>query len=187
MSIHHEVANLEVKCAVREALSEQGWLVAMIISDTVPVVNKESFPVLDESLAQNINKIYSLLKGIVGYDNARDVQVAFQRHIDFALTMFEYAADDLLSTDSGSRSIDDFLQQGSDVAEALSFLNPKVLPLSAVKKAIREHNDYIVAMVGARSAGDYKRHSNILKKYNEQFLGVADLLSKALTDPSHAF
>lgn len=177
---------MDLKSIVRTALSDQAWLLVLLINDSVPMTHQTSSAIA-QRLLKNPGDISKLITPIVGNDKAEDVMEALTEHLKLAAAMLPFVSSGTIGSFEGENSVSEFYEQGDEVADALSALNKTILPYETVRDAISIHNQYIVTLATSRYKGDSKLYLKTLDEYNQQFLSVADLLYTALHMAPHDY
>jgi hypothetical protein len=127
-------------------------------------------------LLVNQKDIGDQLAPIVGVQNGRRVTNVLTEHIKLAGKVITIAKNggDL------DAAIANLFKNSDEVAAVLSSLNPQALPLEAVKKMFKAHNQFVIDMTVARIKGMHREEVMIYDAYYNEILDMSDAIYAAL-------
>jgi hypothetical protein len=167
--------NCDLKSLLRKLFTDHGVYTALVIKSITSGLDDVS--VLLPRLLQNQKDIGDNLKPIIGEVNGNKLTQVLTEHIKLAGEVIKAST---AKSAALQENIDKLFDNSDKVAEVLSFLNPRKLPLAVTQKMFEMHNEFVVAMTKARLAKKYQEEIELYDAYYNEILEMSDMIYNAL-------
>lgn len=169
---------VDLKCALRRVFGEHTMYTSNLIVASLPTKNEGYAAAVATRLLQNPADIAKLLHPVLETEYADNIEAAFTEHLKLAAACLDPVRDhNKKQTEAAVKAL---LEQGNDVADLLSALNPRNIPDTVAREEFRQHNMFVVELANLREKEEYEEYVVVLDAYRAHMDGLSDLIYAAL-------
>ena len=172
------VPPLSLRENLRKVFSDHAFYTEALIAASLPGANPALAGAVASRLLRNPGDIAAVVGPYASAAGVASAQALVTEHLQLAAALLPL----LRSGSSGlQKAVGDFYANGARLGDALGAANPGVLSPEAARAGMQQHNEYVVQLAQQMKAGQYGAHVATFDAYYDHLMGLADVLSRALS------
>lgn len=181
----HLKTNNDIKCVMRKLFTDHALytrLVLMSIMYSLPdlsiMLNRllTNQSEIGHQISIYLSEKYGLNSTSSAIEYGSKLSELLKQHIHLAGNVITMA----VKKQPVDTAINQLFANSDQVANALTHLNPSLLPFDTTSKMFRMHNQYVIDMTLARLNNDFAKDQKLLDAYYNEMLEMSDSITKTL-------
>lgn len=174
------LGNMQCECSMKEKLRKvftDHVIYTKLYMEKYGTSRAETAVIL-KRLLSNQDDIANTLKPVIGIKQSKELARLLKQHIQLSGSMiaYVYQRDKKLADEAALK----VFQNGRQVAEFLTELNPKTLPLRITEEMFDMHNKQVFKLAWCHGWKEYKEEAHVFDEYLVHMLRMSDAIAKAV-------